>query len=63
MPQATQSVSNVIAIAFDFDDTLVPDTYDALIEDFGYDLKPFEKSVTIPCSRTAGTASPLGFIP
>jgi hypothetical protein len=30
-PQATKPVCNRIAIVFDFDDTLAPDTFDELI--------------------------------
>ncbi|MGF1522268.1 MAG: HAD family hydrolase [Leptolyngbyaceae cyanobacterium] len=43
MVQATHPVSEKIAIAFDFDDILVPDTYDALIESLGFDTDTFRK--------------------
>lgn len=43
MAKATQLTRNKIAIAFDFDDTLVPDTYDSLIEDLGFDTATFRK--------------------
>ncbi|MDY7023395.1 MAG: haloacid dehalogenase-like hydrolase, partial [Cyanobacteriota bacterium] len=41
MPSSTQPLSKRIAVAFDFDDTLVPDTYDSLIEYLGYDSQIF----------------------
>ncbi|MEO1093814.1 MAG: HAD family hydrolase [Cyanobacteria bacterium J06638_28] len=43
MVKATHPVSKRIAIAFDFDDTLVPDTYDGLIESLGLDIDQFRK--------------------
>lgn len=43
MSLATLPVFNRIAIAFDFDDTLVPDTYDALIEALGYEAQTFRR--------------------
>lgn len=61
MPQATQSVSNTIAIAFDFDDTLVPDTYDALIKDFGYDSKTFRAERYYPLLKDGWDGIPARF--
>ncbi len=43
MVKATQRVSKKIALAFDFDDTLVPDTYDGLLESLGLDFKQFRE--------------------
>ncbi|NEP15548.1 MAG: HAD family hydrolase [Leptolyngbya sp. SIO4C1] len=48
MNQATQPLFNRIAVVFDFDDTLVPDTYDALIEDLGHDAKRFREERYYP---------------
>jgi phosphoserine phosphatase len=35
MTDATQPLAKRIAIVFDFDDTLVPNTYNLLLEDLG----------------------------
>jgi phosphoglycolate phosphatase-like HAD superfamily hydrolase len=43
MVKATQPTHNKIAIAFDFDNTLVPDTFSALIKDLGFDVDTFRK--------------------
>ncbi|MEO1297363.1 MAG: HAD family hydrolase [Cyanobacteria bacterium J06636_16] len=43
MVKATHPASQKIAIAFDFDDTLVPDTFDALIKDLGFDVATFRE--------------------
>lgn len=40
---ATKSVCNRIAIVFDFDDTLAPDTFDELIKRLGLDVKKFRQ--------------------
>jgi phosphoglycolate phosphatase-like HAD superfamily hydrolase len=37
MTNATQPLAKRIAIVFDFDDTLVPNTYNLLLEDLGFD--------------------------
>lgn len=42
-PQATKPVCNRIAIVFDFDDTLAPDTFDELIERLGLDVDEFRQ--------------------
>jgi len=41
--QATQPVCNRIAIVFDFDDTLAPDTFDELIKDLGLNIDEFRQ--------------------
>jgi hypothetical protein len=43
MTLATKSVSNRIAVVFDFDDTLVPDTVDSLLESCGIDALQFRQ--------------------
>ncbi len=48
MTKATKPVSNRIALAFDFDDTLVPDTFDNLIESCGFDYQVFRKERVQP---------------
>ena len=44
--KATQYLNNRIAIAFDFDDTLAPDTFAGLINAFDFDEDTFEKNDT-----------------
>jgi phosphoserine phosphatase len=41
--QATKPVCNRIAIVFDFDDTLAPDTFDELIKKLGLDVNEFRQ--------------------
>ncbi|MCU0542256.1 MAG: HAD hydrolase-like protein [Oscillatoriaceae cyanobacterium Prado104] len=43
MTLATQPLSNYIAIVFDFDDTLVPDTVDSLLESLDIDALEFRQ--------------------
>ncbi|NJR25034.1 MAG: haloacid dehalogenase-like hydrolase [Richelia sp. CSU_2_1] len=43
MNSATKPLSNYIAIVFDFDDTLVPDTVDSLLEKLGIDALKFRQ--------------------
>lgn len=43
MPYATKPLANRIAIAFDFDDTLVPDSFDTLLESLGIDAQQFRR--------------------
>lgn len=43
MLRATRPVKKEIAIAFDFDDTLVPDAYNALLADLGLDVRDFRQ--------------------
>lgn len=42
-PQATKPVCNQIAVVFDFDDTLAPDTFDELIKRLGLDVNEFRQ--------------------
>lgn len=48
MTLATKPVSNRIAVVFDFDDTLVPDTVDALLESCGIDAAQFRQEQIRP---------------
>lgn len=43
MTLATKPLSNYIAVVFDFDDTLVPDTVDSLLESLGIDALKFRQ--------------------
>lgn len=43
MTQATQPIANRIAIAFDFDETLVPNSFDSFLEYLGYDVSQFRQ--------------------
>ncbi|MGF1491229.1 MAG: HAD family hydrolase [Microcoleaceae cyanobacterium] len=61
MKSATQPLSNRIAIAFDFDDTLVPDTYDALIEHLGHDSQVFRKERYYPLKDAGWDGIPARF--
>lgn len=47
-PQATKPVCNRIAIVFDFDDTLAPDTFDELIKRLGLDVSEFRQQYYEP---------------
>lgn len=40
---STKPVCNRIAIAFDFDDTLAPDTFDVLVESLGWNVQEFRQ--------------------
>ncbi|MBE9182477.1 HAD family hydrolase [Oculatella sp. LEGE 06141] len=42
-PQATKPVCNRVAIVFDFDDTLAPDTFDELIKRLGLNVSEFRQ--------------------
>ena len=42
-PQATKSVCNRIALVFDFDDTLAPDTFDELVKALGLNVDEFRQ--------------------
>ena len=61
MPKATHPVSNKIAIAFDFDDTLVSDSYDALIEAMGYKPKTFRDERYYPLLESGWDGIPARF--
>ncbi|MBD2018941.1 HAD family hydrolase [Leptolyngbya sp. FACHB-36] len=47
-PQATKPVCNRIAVVFDFDDTLAPDSFDALIESLGWTVSEFRQQRVRP---------------
>jgi len=61
MVHATQPVSNVIAIAFDFDDTLVPDSYDAVIRSLGHEPKVFREERYHPLLKAGWDGIPARF--
>lgn len=61
MIKATHPVSNKIAIAFDFDDTLVPDSYDALIKAMGYQPKAFREERYYPLLKNGWDGIPARF--
>lgn len=61
MVKATHPVSKRIAVAFDFDDTLVPDTYDGLIESLGFDVPTFRKERYEPMKASGWDAIPARF--
>ncbi|MEM1251898.1 MAG: haloacid dehalogenase-like hydrolase [Cyanobacteria bacterium P01_H01_bin.21] len=61
MTQATRPVSGKIAIAFDFDDTLVSDSYDALITAMGYDPKVFREERYYPLLESGWDGIPARF--
>lgn len=48
MTQVTKSLSKRIALVFDFDDTLVPDTFDALLESCNLDYQKFRRERVQP---------------
>jgi phosphoglycolate phosphatase-like HAD superfamily hydrolase len=50
MPTATTAFHNRLAIVFDFDDTLAPDSYDTLLEHLGVDPDRFEDERVKPLS-------------
>lgn len=43
-PQATRPICNRIALIFDFDDTLAPDTFDQLVQSLGLDIHEFRQN-------------------
>jgi phosphoserine phosphatase len=47
-PQATKPLYKRIAIVFDFDDTLVPDTFDELVKRIGFDVDEFRQQRVQP---------------
>jgi hypothetical protein len=59
MTLATKSLSKRIAVVYDFDDTLVPDTVDSLLNSYGIDALQFRarriqrvvKEVTLPSAE------------
>ncbi len=48
MTKATKPVYNHLAVVFDFDDTLAPDTLDSLLESCGVDSDVFERQRVRP---------------
>ncbi|OKH38647.1 hypothetical protein NIES2119_08605 [[Phormidium ambiguum] IAM M-71] len=48
MSLATKPLSNYIAVVFDFDDTLVPDTVDHLLESLSIDHQEFRQQQIQP---------------
>lgn len=59
MAQATHPVFNKIAISFDFDDTLVSDSYNTLIEAMGHEPKTFREERYYPLLESGWD----GFLP
>ncbi|MGD1857441.1 MAG: hypothetical protein ACFB2W_24660 [Leptolyngbyaceae cyanobacterium] len=59
--QATHPVSNKIAIAFDFDDTLVSDSYNELIKAMGYEPKTFRDERYYPLLEKGWDGIPARF--
>ncbi|HEY9735606.1 MAG TPA: HAD family hydrolase [Trichocoleus sp.] len=57
-PQSTKPVCDRIAVVFDFDETLGPDTFDLLIESLGLDAKTFRRERYNPL-KEAGWDGPL----
>lgn len=48
MPRATNPIHNRLAIIFDFDETLAPDSFSALLDHCGYDPDAFEEEKVRP---------------
>ena len=61
MPKATHPAAQRIAIAFDFDDTLVPSTYDKFIEYLGMDATEFRQRVYEPLKADGWDRIPARF--
>lgn len=61
MIQATQPVANRIAIAFDFDETLVPESYSALLEYLGFDAAQFRQEQYQPLIEQGWDSIPAKF--
>lgn len=61
MTLATKPLSNCIAVAFDFDDTLVPDTIDSLLERCGLDSQRFRSERIQPLIDNGWDAIPARF--
>ncbi|PAP75221.1 HAD family hydrolase [Rubrivirga marina] len=51
MPEATTAFHNRIALVFDFDDTLAPDTYEALLAKLGVDPEAFDREKVGPLAE------------
>ncbi|MGC1309723.1 MAG: hypothetical protein WA885_21070 [Phormidesmis sp.] len=61
MSNATKTLCNRVAIAFDFDDTLVPDTFDLLIKDLGHDPQTFRTERYEPMKQSGWDGIPARF--
>ncbi|MGF1480370.1 MAG: HAD family hydrolase [Cyanophyceae cyanobacterium] len=61
MTTATKPLSNRIAIVFDFDDTLVPDTFDTLLEHHGLDAAAFRSERVKPLLEDGWDKIPARF--
>jgi phosphoglycolate phosphatase-like HAD superfamily hydrolase len=48
MPRATTAFHNRLAVVFDFDDTLAPDSYETLLDQLGVDPDRFEEEEVLP---------------
>ena len=59
MTLATKPFSNRIAVVFNFDDTLVPDTVDSLLVSLGIDALKFRQERMKPLNQEQGTAIAL----
>ena len=51
MPTATTAFHNRLAVVFDFDDTLAPDSYETLLQHLGVDPDAFEEERVKPLSE------------
>jgi phosphoglycolate phosphatase-like HAD superfamily hydrolase len=61
MATATHPTAAKIAIVFDFDDTLVPDTFDSLLEHLGLDASRFREEEYEPLKASGWDAIPARF--
>ena len=53
MSNATKPFANRLAVVFDFDETLAPDTFTILLQDLGLDADTFEQNAGLPYFETA----------
>ena len=61
MATATHPVSRKMAIAFDFDDTLVPNAYDVLLERLGFDAAEYRQQEYEPRKASGWDGIPARF--
>lgn len=61
MNKTTKILRNRVAIAFDFDDTLAPDTFDLLIKDLDLDPKTFREERYDPLKQDGWDGIPARF--
>ena len=59
--KTTQYACNRIAIAFDFDKTLAPDTFAGLVGDLGYDVDAFKSEQYYPLKQNGWDGIPARF--